>query len=221
MEYLGKKNAGFFKRFFPVFSTFFFALIVVTFVVRFFYARPKIVAAIIEDDIKLITLALEKVDAKCNILGVEGDYNDIDFLNVKAEGFDGSQIGSLNLAYPKKWEGPYLRVNPTIQQRFYELVRAKDGYFVIPGRGVKLPNGLVIGHDFHVGPDVLMESLLVDGGAMRYEDRHFAMKLKFKVGDWDSWHFKEETVRDIHRMMKEFNEAMPFTQNSCCDYKTA
>lgn len=210
---------GFFKRYFPVISTLFFAFIVFVFVIRVFYSRPRIVSAIIEDDIKLITLALEKIDAKCNILSVEDDYNEIDFLNVKS--FSGSQVGPINLAYADRWEGPYLRVNPTLQEKFYEIVKAKDGLFIMPGRGVRLPNGLVVGEDFKVTSETEVATLTEKGGPLSHYGKTFATKLMFKVGDWDPWHFREETVKDLDRMIKEFNEAMPFTQNDVNDKQQA
>lgn len=201
-----------FRRYFPVMSTAFLVLLMTIFAVRVFYSRPRVVASIIEDDIKLITLALEKIDAKCNILRVEDDYNEIDFLNM--EDFTGSQAGPLNLAYADKWEGPYLQVNPMLQEQYYELVRALDGFFVMPGRGVRLPNGLVIGEDFEVNASTNVEPMTEAGGFLHYEGKVFATKLMFKIGDWDTWHFRQETVKKINRMLKEFNEAMPFTCNS-------
>jgi hypothetical protein len=202
----------FFSKYFPVVSTFFFALLVIVFVAKIFYSRPRIIASIIEDDIKLITLALEKIDAKCSILTIEGDHNEINFLNVKK--FSGSQVGPLGLAYADRWAGPYIRINPTLQETFYEIVKAKDGIFVIPGRGVVLPSGLKIGKDFVVGTGTEVGKMTEEGGPLTFEGKKFASKLMFEVGDWETWQIKEDTVKDIDRMIREFNEAMPFTCNS-------
>ena len=70
------------------------------------------------------------------------------FLTNPVKSFEGSEVGSLNLAYPKKWQGPYLGDNPTFQGKAYQIIRTKNGYFVTPGDGIMLPNGLVIGRDF-------------------------------------------------------------------------
>ena len=202
---------GGFKRYFPVLSSLFFALIVVVFVFRVFYARPRIIASVIADDIKIISLALEKIDAKCNILNVEDDISDIDFLNI--EKFSGSQVGPINLAYPKKWEGPYLRVNPTVQGKFYELVRAKDGLFIVPGNGVHLPNGFIVGKDFSITPETYVRPLF-DKGALHDKGIKLGKQIEFKVGDWDPWLLKEKKIKEVDRLMKEFHEAVPFTKNS-------
>ena len=180
-------------------------------VFRIFYTRPRLIASIIEDDIKLITLALEKIDSKCNILTISKGNSHVDFLNVKS--FEGSQIGSLVLAYPDRWEGPYLSVNPTIQDKFYEIVRAKGGAFVLPGTGVTLPNGKVIGKDFKITERTDVEIMFQENGLLRYGDKVLGGKLMFKVGDWDSWHLNKETVESFDRMLKEFHEAMPYTKN--------
>lgn len=172
----------FFNRYFSVIGAVFFSLIFVVFMIRFFYSRPRIVASIIEDDLKLIVLALDKIDARCSILGFEDDYNEVDFLNIGS--FVGSQVGPMSLAYPRKWEGPYLRVNPSLQGIFYEVVRAKDGFFVVPGRGTKLPSGLVVGKDFKITPETSVSNLIEEGGPLKYGNSFLVEKLIFEIGDW-------------------------------------
>lgn len=201
----------FFGGNFAALTVFFLVFMTVIFVVRVFYGRPMVVASIIEDDLKIISLALDKIDAKCNILTLEDDHSEIDFLNV--EKFSGSQVGPIGLAYPDKWEGPYLQVNPSLQGIFYEIVKAKDGVFVVPGRGVRLPNGLVVGKAFTITPAIEVGPMLKPGGALMYENTPLAVPLVFKIGDWDTWHFRESTVKDLNRMLKEFDEALPYTCN--------
>jgi len=205
---------GFIKKFFPIISTLFLALIVFVFVIRIFYSRPRIVASLIEDDVRMITLALERIDADCNILRVLEDRNEISFLNVKKSGFDGSVVGPLSLAYPEKWDGPYLNFNPTLQDRFYEIVKAKDGIFVVPGEGVALPNGMTVGKEFEVTIQTKVNDLLQVGGPLTFEDRAFGAQLMFKVGDWDPWLMRKETIRRLDRMIQEFHEAMPYTEEN-------
>jgi len=202
----------FFKRYFPFVSAVFFLFILSVFLIRFFYSRPRIIASIIEDDIKVITLALKKIDERCNILSIENSHNEIDFLNV--EKFTGSQVGPLALGYPKRWQGPYLRINPTLQGQLYEIVRGADGFFVMPGRGVLLPNGAVVGKDFIITPKTYVSDLLKEGAPLRYANHNFAVKLEFKIGDWDLWHMQEDTLKKLNRMLNEFREAIPYTQNT-------
>ena len=189
---------------------------------RIIYTRPYLVASIIEDDLQLIALALDKIDSRCDILSVENDRADINFLNVKQ--FSGSRVGPLNLAHKKNWEGPYLQTNPTMQGKFYELIRAKDGLFIVPGFGVKLPNGLVVGNEIKFGPQKDLGMLLLQGKPLNYGGCKMAYKIRFKIGDWTLFSKKEHQasqeklrrtrmINKVGRLIKEFNEAMPFTQN--------
>ncbi|MBU1008305.1 hypothetical protein KKA53_04495 [Candidatus Dependentiae bacterium] len=200
---------GFFKKYFAVMSTILMGAFVLVFVLRVVYSRPHLIATIIEDDIKMIVLALEKIDARCSILSIDDEKNGVDFLNIKS--FAGSMVGPLNLAYPNKWEGPYLSVNPTIQEKHYEIVKAGDGIFVVPGTGVQLPNGKIVGRDFKIDRTIIVARLLEEGGVLAYGDSRFASRLTFKIGDWEPWHFKQETVKSLDRMLREFQEAMPYT----------
>ena len=214
-----KKFAGrghLFKRYFSVISTLIFGLFILIFFIRIIYSRPNLIASIIEDDVKIIMLAMKKIDSRCNILSIERDRNEVNFLNVKS--FSGSEIGPLNLAYPKKWEGPYLRVNPTIQGRFYKIVKASDGWFVVPGEGVWLPNGKKMGKDVVISRKTKVSRLLEKDASLWFNKKKMAAKLDFTIGDWDArhagaWQMSEEKVKKIDRMLREFNEAMPFTKN--------
>ena len=183
-------------------------MLILVFSIRVFYSRPRIVASLIEDDIAQIVLALEKIDADCNILQLEDEYNEIDFLTVK--NFKGSQVGALSLAYPERWQGPYLNVNPTLCGQF---VKVRDGLFVVPGRGVLLPNDLIVGKDFEITTRTYVAELIRKGAPLEYEDRVFAKKLLFKVGDWDPWLIKKNTIKRLDRMLEEFHEAMPYAKN--------
>jgi hypothetical protein len=65
----------------------------------------------------------------------------------------------MNLMYPKKWNGPYLGDNPTLQDTYYIVARLADGYYIMPGIGVTLSDDRVIGTDVIVSSDVSGQSL--------------------------------------------------------------
>jgi len=202
---------GFMKKYFPLISGLFVVFLIAIFSIRVFYSRPRIVASLIEDDISQIMLALEKIDVDCNILHLEDIYNEVNFLTVKQ--FKGSQVGPLSLAYPERWKGPYLSVNPTLRGQSYEIVKARDGLFVVPGQGVLLPNGFIIGKDFEITVQTQIADLIRSGGPLAYEGRVFAKKLLFKIGDWDPWLIRKDTIKRLDRMLEEFNDAMPYARN--------
>jgi hypothetical protein len=101
-------------------------------------------------------------------------------LNVKE--FSGAEVGPMNLAYPERWEGPYLEDNPTMQEKEYLIVRTKRGYFITPGEGVILPNGKDVGKDKIVlNEDTNIRILMTDSQALMFKDRVFAAPVMIGV----------------------------------------
>lgn len=102
-------------------------------------------AQVISDDLQKLTAVFAKINKDCGIAEIDHIKISINFLNTIS--FVGSDVGCLSLIHPEKWQGPYLKENPTINGIEYQLIRVKDGYFIIPGDGVRLPNGNIIGKD--------------------------------------------------------------------------
>lgn len=114
---------------------------------------------IIEDLIK-IDAVLKKINKDAGIKSIGQDKSNVDFLNVVK--FAGSQIGPLNLKNPERWKGPYLVTNPTIQEKFYQILKNNNVYFVVPADGVKLANGKIIGKDIILNNESDMQKLMKD-----------------------------------------------------------
>lgn len=200
------------SRYFVLFSSTLLFLLVGIFCFKVFHSRPAVLTSVIREDLAQIERALREIDRTCNILSIRPDHAVIDFLTVQR--FSGSAVGALNLAYPKKWQGPYLKRNPSFQEHLYQIVQTKDGNFVLPGQGVQLPNGLVIGKDIVLGKDSPVNEMLKAGGRLNYQSEALGIRLSFKVGDWDTPAPERGTVDQINDMIKEFNEAMPFAQRA-------
>ena len=202
----------FFRSYFIYFSTAILAILLFTFLGKLYYNQPYFVSSVITGNLKNIESILHDIDQRCNILSIQDDHAVVDFLTIKS--FEGSVIGQLNLAYPKKWRGPYASRNPSISGHFFEVVKTQEGYFVVPGHGVKLPNGLVVGKDFTITPKTSMRKMLAVNGHLNYRGIQLALPLTFKVGDWDSpVKIDEQTLKRTNKYLKEFNDAMPFAKN--------
>lgn len=124
---------------------------------------------IMVEDINNLKGIFDRIQATCRIISFDYQKNRINFLNVGE--FVGSEVGPMNLAYPDKWKGPYVRDNPTMQTLEYQVVRTKKGYFVTPGDGVELPNGKIIGKDIQLTENTDIEQLmktdlLIEGKAL-------------------------------------------------------
>lgn len=202
----------FFKKYFVYFSSFLLVAILGLFVYQVLKERPQYLAAVIQSDLGQIEKHLATIDKDCNILSINSGRVYIDFLNV--EKFSGSMVGGINLAYAEKWTGPYMKRSPTLQGVFYEIVKTREGIYIVPGQGVKLPNGMVVGKHFDVTYASPMAQMLKPGGQLHYKGDSLARKIKFKIGDWDSpTTMTSGTIETIRKALKEFNDALPFAQN--------
>ena len=153
-------------------------IFIATMVVTVFIDRRGNLATVIGEDLKNLKHAFQKIHADCEILGFDHVKNPITFLNVIK--FSGSEVGSMNLVHPELWHGPYLKENPTISGTEYQLVRAHDGYFIIPGDNVQLPNGKVVGKDVVLDTETELAPALLDQQRLRYKDMPLGVKIVFE-----------------------------------------
>ncbi|MFC1842122.1 hypothetical protein ACFLYU_00480 [Candidatus Dependentiae bacterium] len=130
---------------------------------------------IIAREVRELVDIFKKIDKKCKIIDFDYQKNRINFLNVKS--FVGSEVGPMNLTYPKNWEGPYLQDNPTIQDKEYQVVRTKKGHFITPGDGVKLSNGKIVGKDIILDENADIPKMMVDEKFLNFKGEALAAPL--------------------------------------------
>ena len=136
---------------------------------------------VLASDVALLGQIFTKIHTQCGIVGFEHERNFIDFLTVGT--FSGSQIGSMNVLRARAWQGPYLKQIPTLQEKQYEIVRAKTGYYIVPGHGVRLAGGAVMGKDIVVTPQTDIEAMLRPGGILTSDNHQLAYKVPMGVSD--------------------------------------
>ena len=117
-----------------------------------------------------------RIHKTCDIIDFDAQKNPINFLNV--EKFSGSEVGPMNLVHPDKWEGPYLKDNPTMYQIAYQVVSTKKGYYVTPGDGVILPNKKVVGRDIILDQKANIDVMMANEQELMYKDRPLAARLE-------------------------------------------
>lgn len=117
-----------------------------------------------------------RIHKTCIIIDFDNQQNAINFLNVAK--FAGSEVGPMNLVHPDKWEGPYLKENPTLYHIAYQVVSTKKGYFVTPGNGVTLPNKKVIGKDIILDQKADIDAMMINPDELLYKDRPLAARLE-------------------------------------------
>jgi hypothetical protein len=141
-----------------------------------FYKQSRMVTnRLIAEHITELAAVFKKIDEECNILHILHDRSYIDFLNVRS--FSGSEVGSLNLVHPEKWKGPYLQDNPTIQGKLFEIIKTSSGYYIVPGTGVQLTNGKVIGKDIVFTAKTNISSLSCKKFGLEYQGKPLVAQL--------------------------------------------
>jgi hypothetical protein len=126
-------------------------------------------------DIARLSDVFHRIDKACTIIDFDAQKNPINFLNVAR--FSGSEVGPMNLVHPEKWEGPYLKDNPTIYHTAYQVVSTKKGYYITPGDGVKLPNSKVVGRDIVLDKNADILAMMRDPQALSYKDKPLAARI--------------------------------------------
>jgi hypothetical protein len=144
-------------------------------VLNFLSEKKKNVAAIITEDIVLLEQTLQKINNDCNIIQFTNVKNPLTFLNVVR--FVGSEIGTLNVARPEQFNGPYLQDNPSIYGIEYQVIKTKIGLYIVPGEGVKLPNGKIMGKDIVLDENSDIDVLLRDSNTLLFNDKSLGKKL--------------------------------------------
>jgi hypothetical protein len=163
----------------PLFIIGFLCLIFVVIAFNFLYQPPRYTVGLITKDLDSLQKIFENIDEKCRIMGFEHQKNEINFLNVGS--FSGSSIGPMHLAYPKQWEGPYVKDNPTFEGIEYQIVRTHQGLFIAPGEGAHLPNGKIIGTDIHLDEKADIEKMITDENSLMYQKHPLAIALPLQM----------------------------------------
>jgi hypothetical protein len=165
--------------------------IVISFLDTFYRAKDDAGMMIAKEVVELRDI-FHRIHKTCVIIDFDNQKNSIDFLNV--EKFSGSEVGPMNLVHPEKWEGPYLKDNPTLYHIAYQVVSTKKGYYITPGDGVTLPNKKVVGKDIILDQKADVDAMMLSTDALLYKEKPLAarldlgtsMNMQFFLNDDDS-----------------------------------
>lgn len=159
----------------PVTSALLLAFLCMIFIANFFYESRASDVSFIVNDLNTLVKVFESIDKTCGIIGFDYEKNSINFLNVIS--FAGSEIGPMNLRHPEKWQGPYVKDNPSFQYKEYQVLKTSAGYFITPGDGVKLPNGKVVGTDIKTDKSADISALMYQKDAFLVDNQPLAIAL--------------------------------------------
>lgn len=210
-ERVDKRNdrlMSFVSHYFPVVSATILGSLLLLFVHQIVSERPFLYTAIIQTDLERISRSLNAIDSSCSITDITTDRLPITFLNV--EKFTGKELGGLVLGHPELWHGPYAHENPMLQTHPYELVKGEDGYYIVPGAGVQLPNGKKMGVDVVISVQTDVASLTKEGGVLNYQGYLLARPLLLGQEEKP---VVTERADHLNDMIKEFSDALPYAYN--------
>lgn len=149
------------------------------FSIYYYYKQAaEVTDYLITHQIAELAQVLQKIDDDVEIQNIKHARSYIDFLNIGS--FTGSEVGPLNVAYPQRWKGPYMQDNPTMQGKLYEIIKTHEGYYIVPGEGVQLENGKIIGKDIIFTYETDMESLVNDTVGLEYKRKPLIAPLTLK-----------------------------------------
>jgi len=160
---------------------------------KMFYESRTYSDVVISQHVIELAKIFKRIDDKCKIIDFDYQKNPINFLNVVK--FVSSEIGPMNLTYPKNWEGPYVKDNYNVQKREYQIVKTKKGYFITPGDGVRLSSGKIVGKDIILDEDADISQMMMHGGDLNFKGRALAAPLPIGVNA-----FGKVILRNIFRV---------------------
>jgi hypothetical protein len=147
----------------------------ITFMDTWYRAKDDAGTMMATEVIKLRDI-FHRIHKTCEIIDFDAQKNPINFLNV--EKFNGSEVGPMNLVYPEKWQGPYVKDNPTMYHIAYQVVSTKRGYYVTPGDGVKLPNNKIVGKDIILDQKANIDEMMLNDQELMYKNKPLAAYLE-------------------------------------------
>ena len=157
-------------------------LVVCVSLFNFWFKAREYDSAFIVKDLQQLQEILLRIDNDCKILSFDYIKNPINFLNVGT--FTSSEVGPMNLGYPKNWKGPYVQDNLQVQNIEYQIVKTKKGLFITPGDGVILPNGNVVGKDLVLDENADIDAMAHDEHAFLHKGRALVLPLPLKTTVW-------------------------------------
>ncbi len=161
-------------RWYPVISIGIIIALIGFSIITFRQRKNRDTGTLLAQDIQYLADVFKDINSTAGIAGFDFAKNEINFLNIKKNGFVGSEVGSMNLVDPQKWQGPYIRPISQLQEQNYMIVRTKDGYFITPRDGVTLPNGKVIGTDVVLDENTNIIQLMQPDGPLWHEGNALA-----------------------------------------------
>lgn len=163
---------------------------------------------LIQGDLNQIAHATYLMDHDCGLQELRTGRHPIKLLTQKTP-----PESVIELSHPENWRGPYLHKVLTLQGKPYELLKTKNGLYVVPGNGVKLPSGAVIGDTFSWCANTDMNALSQSGGILFYQSAPLVRRVDYQGRATVVAVALPEPAQTVSDDLQEFAAALTFAQN--------
>ncbi len=126
-------------------------------------------------DIEKLQTIFNSINESAQIVSFKGRKAPINFLTVRS--FAGSSVGPLKVTRPDQWKGPYITEPIEAQGIEYQLVATKKGVYIVPGDGVQLANGKVMGDTVRITDASDIDVMMSDPTQLQSKSKPLAAKL--------------------------------------------
>lgn len=188
---------------------------------HFVLYAPRWHAAVVQADLRHIADAVTRMHHDCEIKKMRVGIHPITALaKRRIQPYD---LQNITLAHPGSWKGPYLARVPVVQNHPYQLLKTHRGLFIVPGTGVTLPNGQIVGRDleWHARTDVT--ALADSGGPLFYQGQPLMAEIVYgeSKGRVSPTEELPAETQALNNWFIEFNEAMSFAFNDEARFQRA
>jgi len=140
-------------------------------------------AGTVRADLSHLEEALKNFDGDCGIQEVLSGGHSLLFLTQTARPTDA--FAAFKLANENTWRGPYIHKVPVAQGYPYMLLKTNKGLFIVPGEGVRLPKGSILGKEFFLTAESNLKALSAAGGILSHNGEPLVREFICGVKDAD------------------------------------
>ena len=126
--------------------------------IGFFLYKKNFFCCKVNDEIQTLSTLITTVDQDCKIMGFANSLNTADFLNVKE--FAGNTVGSMIIAYPENWKGPYCNHIPSYKNKPLAIFFKNNTAYIVPGNETVLEDGSIVGKDIIFNDETDIENMM-------------------------------------------------------------
>lgn len=185
------------------------------FFLHFSMSKERMSAWQISRNTMRIARAIEQINRDCEITSIDARRSpEITFLTKISLPGSSGKIGPLTVKNPENWNGPYLKEDPVLNGKiYYKIADMKEGFFIVPGNGALLPNGLEVGRDFLLKSNLSITDEISRYGNLNFLGEPLASPVFVKIGERAPIRSVSKPLRGLIDKLRRLGEIVPYAKN--------